>query len=84
MLAFTCFTNQQELGPSAAFGELWWFWLAVTGFGLGATVSVKWVGLCTIGWVGSLTVLQLWVMLGDYKNVTPVRICLAPEQEHED
>jgi dolichyl-phosphate-mannose-protein mannosyltransferase len=44
----------------------------MTGLGLGATVSVKWVGLFTIAWVGSLTVVQLWVLLGDYKTVTPV------------
>lgn len=51
---------------------MWWFWLASTGFCLGATASIKWVGLFTIAWVGSITVLQLWVMLADTKNVTPV------------
>jgi len=70
-LAWTCFTNQHELGPQRAFDSSWWFWLAATGLGLGATVSVKWVGLFTIAWVGSLTVLQLWVLLGDTVNVTP-------------
>src|SRR5271154_2869333 len=49
----------------------WWTWLALTGLGLGATVSMKWVGLFTIAWVGSLTVLQLWNLLGDLR-VTPV------------
>lgn len=44
----------------------------MTGLGLGATVSVKWVGLFTIAWVGSLTLLQLWVLLGDTRTVTPV------------
>src|SRR5450432_1791056 len=71
-LAFTSFTNQHEQGPSKAFQPSWWFWLAMTGLGLGATVSVKWVGLFTIAWVGSLTVVQLWVLLGDTKTVTPV------------
>ncbi|PWY66288.1 PMT-domain-containing protein [Aspergillus eucalypticola CBS 122712] len=70
-LSFTCFTNQQELGPSHSFRGPWWFWLAATGLSLGATLSVKWVGLFTVAWVGSLTVLQLWVLLGDPKNVTP-------------
>ncbi|KAI9813513.1 MAG: hypothetical protein M1832_006311 [Thelocarpon impressellum] len=70
-LAWTSFTNQHEQGPRAAFSPSWWFWLAATGLGLGATVSVKWVGLFTIGWVGSLTVLQLWVLLGDADTVTP-------------
>lgn len=70
-LAWSCFTNQHELGPARAFDASWWFWLAATGLGLGATVSVKWVGLFTIAWVGLLTLLQLWVLLGDTKNVTP-------------
>ncbi|KAH2979377.1 hypothetical protein KXV25_003812 [Aspergillus fumigatus] len=70
-LAFTSFTNQQELGPSHAFRGPWWFWLAATGLSLGATLSVKWVGLFTVAWVGSLTVLQLWVLWGDAQNVTP-------------
>jgi dolichyl-phosphate-mannose-protein mannosyltransferase len=71
-LAWTSFTNQHEQGPSKAFAPIWWFWLAATGVSLGATVSVKWVGLFTIAWVGSLTVLQLWTLLGDTRTVTPV------------
>ncbi|KAI9843980.1 MAG: hypothetical protein M1838_002386 [Thelocarpon superellum] len=70
-LSWVCFTNQHEQGPQRAFDANWWFWLAATGLGLGATVSVKWVGLFTIAWVGSLTVLQLWVLLGDTQTVTP-------------
>ena len=70
-LAWTCFTNQHEQGPSKAFDASWWFWLVATGLSLGATVSVKWVGLFTIAWVGSLTLVQLWVLLGDSKHVTP-------------
>jgi dolichyl-phosphate-mannose-protein mannosyltransferase len=76
-LAFTSFTNQHEQGPSKAFQPTWWFWLAMTGLGLGATASIKWVGFFTIAWVGSLTILQLWVLLGDVKTVTPVS-CLLP------
>lgn len=75
-LSFTCFTNQHEQGPAKAFRPQWWFWLAATGLCLGATLSVKWVGLFTTAWVGSLTVLQLWVLLGDPETVTPVRIPL--------
>ncbi|KAJ5768063.1 hypothetical protein N7533_000646 [Penicillium manginii] len=70
-LTFNCFTNQQEMGPSHAFKGPWWFWLVATGFSLGATLSVKWVGLFTMAWVGSLTALQLWVLLGDTRTVTP-------------
>ena len=57
------------------FSEEWWMWLALTGLGLGATVSMKWVGLFTIAWVGSLTALQLWNLLGDLR-VTPVYFSL--------
>jgi dolichyl-phosphate-mannose-protein mannosyltransferase len=74
-LSFVSFTNQHEQGPEKAFQLSWWFWLAMTGLGLGMTVSIKWVGLFTIAWVGSLTLLQLWVMLGDTKNVS-VRLWL--------
>ncbi|KKA17081.1 Dolichyl-phosphate-mannose-protein mannosyltransferase [Rasamsonia emersonii CBS 393.64] len=70
-LSFLSFTNQHEQGPSKAFRGPWWFWLALTGLSLGATLSVKWVGLFTTAWVGSLTVLQLWVLLGDTRTVTP-------------
>ncbi|KAF4896253.1 Dolichyl-phosphate-mannose--protein mannosyltransferase 1 [Colletotrichum viniferum] len=70
-LAFQSFTNQHEQGPEKAFQLSWWFWLAMTGLGLGVTFSIKWVGLFTIAWVGSLTLVQLWVLLGDTKNVTP-------------
>lgn len=71
-LAFSSFTNQHEQGPSKAFGPSWWFWLVMTGLGLGANFSIKWVGLFTIAWVGVLTLVQLWVLWGDYKNVTVV------------
>jgi len=73
-LAFSCFTNQHELGPTKAFQPSWWFWLVMTGLGLGATASIKWVGLFTIAWVGVLTLVQLWVLLGDAKNVTIVSL----------
>lgn len=75
-LAFTSFSNQHELGPKHAFQPSWWFWLTMTGLGLGMTVSIKWVGLFTIAWVGALTLVQLWVLLGDVKTVTLVRATL--------
>jgi dolichyl-phosphate-mannose-protein mannosyltransferase len=75
-LSFACFTNQHEQGPSKAFKGPWWFWLAFSGLSLGATLSVKWVGLFTTAWLGSLTILQLWVLLGDSNTVTPVSLPL--------
>ncbi|KAK7537170.1 dolichyl-phosphate-mannose-protein mannosyltransferase [Phyllosticta citribraziliensis] len=70
-LCWASFVNQHEQGPSKAFKPSWWTYLALTGLGLGATVSVKWVGLFTIAWVGSLTAVQMWVLLGDPQHVTP-------------
>ncbi|KAI5301748.1 hypothetical protein KEM56_001392 [Ascosphaera pollenicola] len=69
-LAFVSFSNQHEQGPSRAFGSSWWFWLLASGVFLGLTASIKWVGLFTIAWVGSLTILQLWVLLGDTKTTS--------------
>ncbi|CAN6595731.1 dolichyl-phosphate-mannose--protein mannosyltransferase 1 [Trichomonascus vanleenenianus] len=62
--AFKKFENEEP------FGRDWFRYLLLTGLGLGATVSSKWVGLFTIGWVGLLTLYQLWWLLGDL-SVTP-------------
>jgi dolichyl-phosphate-mannose-protein mannosyltransferase len=54
----------------AAFTRKWWINLTLTGLGLGAVVSCKWVGLFTIAAVGCGTLRQLWLLLGNLK-VTP-------------
>lgn len=54
----------------AAFTSKWWINLTLTGLGLGAVVSCKWVGLFTIAAVGMGTLRQLWLLLGNLK-VTP-------------
>jgi dolichyl-phosphate-mannose-protein mannosyltransferase len=54
----------------AAFTRKWWLNLTLTGLGLGAVVSCKWVGLFTIAAVGMGTLRQLWLLLGNLK-VTP-------------
>lgn len=69
-MSWISFTNQHELGPTKAFQPSWWFWLTMSGLGLGITFSIKWVGLFTIAWVGALTLVQLWVLLGDSRTVT--------------
>ncbi|CDO54877.1 hypothetical protein DV113_000348 [Geotrichum candidum] len=48
----------------------WYRYLFLTGLALGATLSSKWVGLFTVGWVGVITVWQLWWILGDL-SVSP-------------
>ncbi|KAF0388611.1 PMT-domain-containing protein [Gigaspora margarita] len=74
LVAFTAFTVlmwvkflNQEKRP---FELWWWVWLAMTGVGLGLTVSVKWVGLFTIAFIGLSTISGLWRLLGDLR-VTP-------------
>lgn len=57
--AFKRFENE------VPFTKNWFRYLFLTGLGLGATVSSKWVGLFTIGWVGLLTIYQLWWLIGD-------------------
>lgn len=63
---FTKFQNEVPLQRN------WFRYLFLTGIALGATVSSKWVGLFTIGWVGALTVWQLWWILGDLS--IPIRL----------
>lgn len=66
------------------FTKNWYKFLLLTGLGLGATVSSKWVGLFTIGWVGSMTLWQLWWIMGDrsvsvpsfFKHFNARAICL--------
>ncbi|KAI5117016.1 hypothetical protein M0805_001615 [Coniferiporia weirii] len=50
-----------------SFTTQWWTWLTLSGLGLGAVVSCKWVGLFTIATVGFSTLLQLWRLLGDLR-----------------
>lgn len=60
-LMWVNFLNHQK----EPFSFWWWSWLTLTGAGLGATVSVKWVGLFTIAMIGVATLMQLWELLGD-------------------
>ena len=62
------FANYDSDG--GAFTRKWWINLTLTGLGLGAVVSCKWVGLFTIAAVGMGTLRQLWLLLGNLK-VTP-------------
>lgn len=64
--AFQKFTVLDETDSNHMSSE-WWSYLTLTGLFLGATVSVKWVGLFTIGWVGAITIYQLFTHLGNLK-----------------
>jgi dolichyl-phosphate-mannose-protein mannosyltransferase len=76
----TTLSGEPQDIQDGVFSADWWTWLVLTGLGLGATVSMKWVGLFTIAWVGCLTLLQLWNLLGDLR-VTPVHHPVAPDDQ---
>lgn len=53
--------------------QFWWYvWLAMTGLGLGLTVSCKWVGLFTIATIGTSTLKGLWELWGNTRVPTSV------------
>jgi len=47
------------------FSQRWWMWLAITGSMLAGAISVKFVGLFVVLFVGIFTIGQLWDILGD-------------------
>ncbi|XP_042202958.1 protein O-mannosyl-transferase 2-like [Homarus americanus] len=57
----TKFHNQRH----RAWGWAWWAWLCLTGVCLGTVMSVKYVGVFTVGFVGCHTVYQLCCLAGD-------------------
>lgn len=59
-IAIWSYTQLSVLNATNPFTRSWWIWLAATGTSLGLVVSVKYVGLFTIGTIGICTVLQLW------------------------
>ncbi|KAF7330198.1 Glycosyltransferase family 39 protein [Mycena venus] len=67
VFCLTKFNNQQS--RSFSFG--WWYWLIMTGLGIGCVTSVKMVGMFVTALVGLYTVEDLWEKFGDLKM--PVR-----------
>ncbi|KAI9322162.1 glycosyltransferase family 39 protein [Dichotomocladium elegans] len=45
------------------FTPAWWFWLAMTGFTMAQTVSVKMVGLFVVASIGVCVLVDLWELL---------------------
>lgn len=58
-------TVKVSYSSNKEFSFLWWFWLIFTGTMLSCCISVKFVGLFIVLWVGIRTVADLWNMLGD-------------------
>jgi dolichyl-phosphate-mannose-protein mannosyltransferase len=48
-----------------SFSSDWWRWLTILGVSLAGTISVKFVGLFIVLYVGCFTALDLWNILGD-------------------
>jgi dolichyl-phosphate-mannose-protein mannosyltransferase len=46
----------------------WWGWLLLTGVSLSGSVSVKFVGLFVVLYVGCHTIAQLWHIYGNLNN----------------
>lgn len=69
-LAFQKFTVIDE-DYTQHLSKKWWLYLSLTGLFLGATVSVKWVGLFTIAWIGVITIYQLFTQLGNLNISLP-------------
>ena len=55
----------RSLGQDQQFSTSWWSHLALTGVMLSCTMSVKFVGLFVIVFVGVNTIYDLWMILGD-------------------
>lgn len=62
----------------------WYKFLVYTGFSLGLTISTKMSGLLVLLWLGVVSLLQMWVLLGDlrvsdfswFKHLVARAICL--------
>ncbi|KAK7032753.1 glycosyltransferase family 39 protein [Favolaschia claudopus] len=67
VFCLTKFNNKQ----SRPFSIGWWYWLTLTGLGIGCVTSVKMVGMFVTALVGLYTVEDLWEKFGDLKM--PVR-----------
>ena len=59
------FSMSQFRTVKTQFSVSWWTWLSVTGAMLAGAISVKFVGLFIVLYVGIFTIGQLWTILGD-------------------
>ena len=62
--SFYCMVKFRNL-HNQSFSKTWWLWLHILGISLGLTISVKFVGLFIILYVGCFTIFDLWNILGD-------------------
>lgn len=64
-ILFICNSHFLSLRP---FSMGWWGWLVFTGVMLSGSVSVKFVGLFVVLYVGLHTIKELWDLYGDLNN----------------
>ncbi|KAH8551117.1 glycosyltransferase family 39 protein [Umbelopsis sp. PMI_123] len=69
LLCFTAFTTMTWLRfeklQSSPFTASWWSNLIMAGLGLGLTISTKWVGLFTVGFISLRALSQIWALIGN-------------------
>lgn len=64
VFAFYCLSVFHNCKKIPFTGE-WWFWLCMTGVGIGCVSSVKWVGFFVTALIGLYTIEDLWNLFGD-------------------
>lgn len=65
VFCFVRFNNFNSDPATNNFSKKWWKWLILTGLSIGATCSVKMVGLFVTTLVGIYTIVDLWQKFGD-------------------
>jgi len=63
-LSFFCLIKFRKL-ENEAFSQNWWVWLTLQGLALWATISIKFVGLFIVLFVGAFAAFDLWNIFGD-------------------
>ncbi|KAI8583008.1 hypothetical protein K450DRAFT_268930 [Umbelopsis ramanniana AG] len=69
LLCFTALTTMTwmrfEKLHNSPFTAQWWLNLIMTGLGLGLTISTKWAGIFTLGFISLRALTQIWVLIGN-------------------
>lgn len=64
LLALSVFAFK-KFQVSSPFTKDWARYMVLVGIALGLSISTKWIGFATVGWVGIITLQQLWYLFGD-------------------
>lgn len=58
------------------FSVNWWCWLIFTGVTMACCVSVKFVGLFQVTFIGLMTIVDLWFILGKLSKPIVIYMCI--------